>query len=324
MIVPTLARLIVREHIYSPIRGSVLALGRQTIAMTYEQTVSLFRQEGFSPSQDALRQLGVSHDQKTRERKSEYISDELFWGMLGVTNLSNMDVSGYEGADIIHNLNDPIPESLQEQFDFLVDGGTFDHLVDIKVAFQNCARMLRPGGRILQWNAASNGVGAAYVSFGPNLFYDYYTLNQFSDCKAYVAQLDDWGQLKDWDFYLLERSHALGNIRSGCIQLVVILAEKGLASTWDLVPIQAGYRDQETWEPYTRGEMTIKKSRRRPWTGRGEVEQKEGPGILRQALSWLRTKTPGSVRARIPLSMKNAASRAATPKDTGFRYVGRI
>ncbi len=46
MIVPTLARVIIREHCYKPIKGKVLLLGRQTISMTDKQTIELFKQEG--------------------------------------------------------------------------------------------------------------------------------------------------------------------------------------------------------------------------------------------------------------------------------------
>lgn len=325
MIVPTLAKLIVKEHLYKPIKGKVLSLGRQTIAMTYEEVIDLLKQERCLPSKEILSKLDISYDQETRERKCGYVSDKLFWELLEVTDLVNLDVSDYEGADIIHNLNEPIPESLQERFDFIIDGGTFDHLVDLRVAFQNCAKLLKSGGRIFQWNAASNGVGAAYISLGPNLFYDFYVLNQFNDCKVYIAEIDDWGQLEDWDFYLLERSHALGSIRSGRIQLVVVLAEKGELSSWNLVPIQAAYRDEELWAPYRNGEMALEKSNRKPWTGRGEVASVQRPGFLKQSLTWLRVRIPRSLKKKIPMKVKAVANNAISEKkSTGFRYIGRI
>jgi hypothetical protein len=109
MIVPTLARLIIREHLYKPIQGNVLTLGRQTIAMTYEQLIELSQQEGFLISEDDLKRITVSQDQKTRVGKGTgYISDDVFFSLFGIRQIHVMDVSDYEGADIIHNLNMPI------------------------------------------------------------------------------------------------------------------------------------------------------------------------------------------------------------------------
>ena len=191
MIVPTLARLIVREHLHKPLGSRVLCLGRQVPFMNYKQVIELLNQEGFTPTPESAEKAKASPDRDTREgRGTNFISDTGFYGMLGVEDLSVMDVSTYEGADTIHNLNLPVPESLYGQFDFIIDGGTFDHLFDIRVAFENVVKMLRPGGRVLQWNAASNFTGDGYLCFGPNLCYDYYTVNQFADCKVYVAEVD--------------------------------------------------------------------------------------------------------------------------------------
>jgi len=200
MIVPTLARMIVREHLHRSIRGKILTLGRQTIGMTYEQCIELLHQERFFPNEDMLKEITISVDQKTRGGKeSTYISDDVFFNMLGIKEFNVMDISNYERADIIHDLNVAVPASLIDQFDFIIDGGTFDHLVDIHTAFENVVKMLKPGGRVFQWNAASNFTGAAYISFGPDLFYDYYVLNQFADCKVYIAEVDSFGQPEFWD-----------------------------------------------------------------------------------------------------------------------------
>lgn len=268
MIVPTLARLLVREHLYKPIQGKVLTLGRQTISMTYEEAIELFQQEGYTPSQQALERLTIAHDKKTRVGKGRnYITDEVFFGLLGVKELFTMDVSSYEAADIVHDLNKPVPDSLREQFDFIIDGGTFDHLFDIRMSFENVVKMLKCGGRIFQWNAASNFTGVAYISFGPDLFYDFYVLNQFIDCKVYVVEVDSISQPEMWDFYEFEGTDQYSHIRSNRIQMVVVLAEKGPSSTWDKMPIQAQYRDEHLWQPYRTAQNVILSSGRKPWTG---------------------------------------------------------
>jgi len=179
-----------------------------------------------------------------------------------------MDVSAYEQSDILHNFNNPIPQSLYEQFDFIIDGGTFDHLFDVQTAFVNVVKLLKPGGRIFQWNAASNFTGAAYFSFGPDLFYDYYVVNQFADCKVYIAEGDQLVQPELWDIYEFGGSfNEYGHFRSSRIQMVIVLAEKAPDSTWDKIPVQAQYRDDSLWEPYRRGRERMLKSTRKSWKG---------------------------------------------------------
>ena len=264
MIIPTLARMIVREHLYKPIQGRLLTLGRQTIAMNYYQVQELFKQEGYSPHQDVINKLEVALDQSTRlGRGKGYISDQFFFELLGIKELYVLDVSKYEGCNIVHNLNKPVPDSFYGQFDFIIDGGTFDHLFDIKTCFENVVRMLKPNGRIFQWNAASNFSGAAYISFGPDLFYDFFVLNQFADCKVYIAEVDSFAQKENWDLYEFQGLYEYDHFLSSRIQMVVVLAEKSPQSTCYRFPVQAQYRDDFLWEPYKGGKARIDLSTRK-------------------------------------------------------------
>lgn len=335
MIVPTLARLIVREHLYKPIRGKVLTLGRQTITMTYEQTIELFRQEGYVPPLEVTEGIVINHDQKTRVGKkgTNFITDDVFFGLLGVKELTVIDVSEYEGATILHDLNKPIPQSLYEQFDFIIDGGTFDHMFDIRTAFENVVKMLKIGGRIFQWNAASNFTGAAYISFGPDLFYDYYVLNQFVDCKVYVAEVDTLSQRELWDFYEFEGRDEYSHLRSERIQMIVVLAEKGTSSTWDRMPIQVQYRDAYLGEPYRTGKRLIQESERQPLIGRGgltlqeqrEQEQRDSHDLKQLLLIQLKGIIPDKWKRRIPQMLKTLVYTLLEEKKIdGYRYVGRI
>lgn len=327
MLVPSLARMIVREHKFKPITGTLLCLGRQTIAMTYGQALELFEQEGWKVSPEILRNTGVEVDSNTRMGKgTEFISDRLFFQMLGVTDLHVMDVSKYEGADIIHDLNVPVPDSLVDYADFIIDGGTFDHLLNIPTAFANVVKMLKPKGRVFQWNAASNYTGAAYVSFGPDLFYDYYVLNHFADCKIYLAEVDGVVQKESWDMYefVPTETGVFGHFRSGMIQMVVVLAEKGLASTHDKVPIQAFYRDEERWAPYREGEKLIAQSKRPSLaSGKTGLTLKTQPDSRRSRLTKsLREQGLGATFVRI---LKHPfAIRRPTGSPVGFNHIGRI
>ncbi len=246
MINLSLAKLIIREHLRKPIKGKVLTLGRQTIGMTIVEAVELMRKEGCKIDFSSVG-TEQGYDSFTRGGwgKHHYITDITFFGLLGIKDLSSMDVTDYEQATIIQNLNEPVPTALHDKFDFIIDGGTFDHLFDIRTAFENVVRMLRPDGRVFHWDAASNFTGASYLSFSPDLFYDYYTTNDFVDCKVYIAEIDKLSQENDWDFYEFDGAGAYAHFISPRIQMVVVIAEKGELSAYDKMPIQAQYRETQ-------------------------------------------------------------------------------
>lgn len=303
MIYPTLARLIVREHLYKPLHGKVLLLGRQKIPMSYEEALKLFQQEGCTPV--PLKEEDITINLQTRGATAQdFMSDTTFFKMLGVTDLVSIDISDFESPDILHNLNYPVPESLHGQFDFIVDGGTFDHFVDIRVALENVVRMLNTGGRIFQWNAASNFTGSAYISFGPDFFYDYYVLNQFADCKVYLAEVDNGSQGQLWDFYEFEGAEKSGHFVTPRIVMTLVLAEKGPSSTWDNLPVQAQYRDDNLWGPYRAAQVEMAKSGRKPLMG-------SGPGQTLETWEYRRKKTSPVARA---------GQMASSVKEKGLRW----
>lgn len=59
-------------------------------------------------------------------QKAKYAGD-LFQGW-GVAKLDVTDVSDFEGANILHDLNQPVDTRLHGVYDCVVDGGTLEHL----------------------------------------------------------------------------------------------------------------------------------------------------------------------------------------------------
>lgn len=331
MIVPSLARMLVRECVYKPITGKVLILGRQTIAMTYEQLIELLKQEKFPIADQVLKEVKMKYDSQTRIGKNtNYISDEVFFNLLGIKEFNVMDVSKYEGADIIHNLNEPIPAALENQFDFIIDGGTFDHLLDLRVAFENVVKLLKVGGRIFQWNAASNFTGAAYISLGPDFFYDFYLLNKFIDCKVYIAAVDSFGQSELWDLYEFS-GNEYGYFHSKRILMTLVISEKGLDSTSNRIPIQAQYRDEHLRQAYMDRQKIISLSGRKSYQGsrfgvrvsKSKTNTLKGALINRAALkyqenglAWIFKRCLNELSVFIKTHIRK--------EIPGYRYVGKI
>lgn len=307
---PTLARMIVREHLYKPITGRVLCLGRQTIGITYEQFVELLKQENYLVSNDVLDSTKSEHDNQTRvgKKNSDFISDKVFFDLLGIKQVRSMDVSTYEKADIIHDLNKPIPKNLEGQFDFIIDGGTFDHLFDLRTAFENVVKMLKVGGKVFQWNAASNFAGDTYLSFGPDFFYDYYVLNKFADCKVYLAEVDvRGGQKEQWDIYEFVGTK-YRYFYSKRVVMVIVLAEKGPSSTYSRMPVQLQYRDAHLKQEYEDNQKIISLSARRSYRGSARTKIKALANKIRnrivREIGYLGTSEEKVIQ--------------------GYRYVGKI
>lgn len=111
---------------------------------------------------------------------TETVDSYDFFLVLGFKDVKALDISEYEGANIIFDLNssDIYPE-ICNRFDYIVDGGTFEHVFNIPNAFINITKMLKVGGKIIHWVPANNFINHGFYSFSPTLFIDYYEANNF-------------------------------------------------------------------------------------------------------------------------------------------------
>ncbi|MDA0990567.1 MAG: methyltransferase domain-containing protein [Verrucomicrobia bacterium] len=91
--------------------------------------------------------------------------------MLGARDLHVMDVSDYEGADTLQDLNQPIPESLKSRFDVVCDGGSLEHVFNVPTALRNYMDMVVPGGSLFIHTPANSCCGHGFYQFSPDLFY---------------------------------------------------------------------------------------------------------------------------------------------------------
>ena len=274
MICDSILRMLAREHLHKPITGHVLTLGKQTIGLTLHEAIDILNEEGV-----VLNDVNIAYaknlnlDESTRYgQNNNFLTDKALFSLLGIRHLSAMDVSTYENAEIIHNLNLPIPDNLLDSFDFIIDGGTFDHLFDLKTAFANITKLLKKSGRVFMWNGASNYTGVAYMSFAPDLFRDYFLINNYDDCKVYLAEVSRQAQEKKWNIYHYLRGRkykdGMDPFHTIFLMMTVVIAEKGINSTTDKLPVQCFYRDDDQWSPYLQSEDHFTKSNRPVYQGK--------------------------------------------------------
>ncbi|MFL5780382.1 MAG: methyltransferase domain-containing protein [Thermoleophilaceae bacterium] len=91
--------------------------------------------------------------------------------LLGAHEVRALDVSAYEGADIVHDLNEPVPAELEGRFDVVFDGGSLEHVFDVAAALRNYMRMVRVGGRLIVATMADNHCGHGFYQLSPELFF---------------------------------------------------------------------------------------------------------------------------------------------------------
>jgi len=96
---------------------------------------------------------------------------ENFLHILGSKDPQSMDASDYEQATIVHDLNQPIPQELQQKFDAVIDGGTLEHVFNFPVAVRNAMEMTKVGGRLFLFTPGNNFMGHGFYQFSPELLY---------------------------------------------------------------------------------------------------------------------------------------------------------
>jgi SAM-dependent methyltransferase len=109
--------------------------------------------------------------EKFRVAGAECAFAEPFFEALGATQIDSLDYSDFEGAHMIHNLNQPIPSDWEKKCDVVYDGGTLEHVFNFPQALRNSMELLREGGRLFIHTCANNLCGHGFYQFSPELFY---------------------------------------------------------------------------------------------------------------------------------------------------------
>ena len=97
-------------------------------------------------------------------------ADKVFT-MLGTRTLDVMDVSAYEGANVIHDLNEPINAEFHEQYDLVFDSGTLEHIFNCTTGLRCYMDMLKVGGSMIICSPGNNWMGHGFYQLGPDFFY---------------------------------------------------------------------------------------------------------------------------------------------------------
>lgn len=258
-------KLLEKENQHKPITGTFASIGVQTVHASVEEIVEL------APRFAGKKTASLVSESATRHASGTITDRDLISGLFDV-NYSTIDRSSYEGASIILDLNKPVPVEFHNRFDFVYSGGSLDNLFDPATMLVNCANLLKPGGRFLSYDAAQGLIGA-YLQITPEWLYSWFAANRWADCQIRVLHQESQGPSRfkyetslynwspnfmrnpDFNYYAASLTHC-------GIQYVTCIAEKGSASTSNVLPTQLQYIDEDSVD-WTQMENSYELSKRR-------------------------------------------------------------
>ena len=155
--------------------SSILILGRQSCNMTDADLLNLQKSYGICKISKSERLL-----------KYRSYADQFFFHYLGVKELKIMDNSDYQGANIIHDLNCPITDDLNESFDAVVDGRTLEHISNFPVAISNSMKMLKMRRNLFIFSMTNNHCGHGFYQFSPEIVFRVFHRKYGFETKAVI------------------------------------------------------------------------------------------------------------------------------------------
>ena len=240
-------RFLALEHKRLPFQGRLLTLGRQCVYATLAETQKLLSAEGVDvASLPSDMQLGTNIPSWCGTPMERFTSDVVFFRLLGVSDVQALDCNDFEGAEIIADLNLPVSRELESSFDVIIDGGTSEHVFDIRQCLMNIASMLKPGGRIVHMSPSNNYANHGFYQISPTLFVDYYKENGFDEVRTYVANQvlrgDEAAYLDLYHFQAARQPQLMMSTDRRRI-LTICVARKGVQSSVDRIPVQSVYQE---------------------------------------------------------------------------------
>jgi SAM-dependent methyltransferase len=141
--------------------GRVLTIGRQNLQLTPRDLDRLAREFKFN----AADLIG------TKPGSALTYIEPVFENLLKAASVESLDVSTYEGATHVHDMNAPLPERFHSQYDTILEAGSLEHIFNLPTALKNLMQAVKVGGSIFIQTPANNYFGHGFYQFSPELFY---------------------------------------------------------------------------------------------------------------------------------------------------------
>jgi|LakMenEpi03Aug12_release.lakeMendotaPanAssembly.Ray.scaffolds.fasta_scaffold44716_5 hypothetical protein len=162
--------------------NSLLCLGNQSVAFFLEDICSLNLSNFQKKNLEYLKEDIKDISSNTAFSKS-YIN-KLFFKILGISVIKSIDISKYQNADYLYDLNEiKPPKKLKKKFDCILDGSTIEHVFNTFNVLKNINFFLKKGGYIIHITGVNNMPKDGFYQFHPEFFLDFYSFNNFKIIK---------------------------------------------------------------------------------------------------------------------------------------------
>jgi hypothetical protein len=167
----------------------------------YRKSVTLGRQHFFASREDVVKHAGIAGFSKENVQSHDFSEQfsEPFFKFLGSEVIDSLDFSDYEGAKIVFDMNNPLPQHLHNQYSVVFDGGTLEHVFNFPQSIKNCMQMVETGGHFISITPANNQMGHGFYQFSPELFFRIFSKeNGFEVVKLFLNTSSPKGSFGAW------------------------------------------------------------------------------------------------------------------------------
>ena len=175
------------------INGITFLLAARAAGVSFARTAMIGRQSLHITAthlNDRLRRFGMTkiRDTKTLLAAEQGYSEPLL-KLIGAESVTSFDASPYEGASVVHDMNQPVAHEHHDHYSVVIDGGSLEHVFNFPQAMRNCMMMIAPGGHFLGITPANNLFGHGFYQFSPELFYRVFSAETgFAVERMYVVE----------------------------------------------------------------------------------------------------------------------------------------
>lgn len=188
----------------------ILTLGVQDCYFSFSDIISFFKKHNINYEKISHMDIQLTDGFKwvnKNEKKfyEKFIHQKTLFQLLGFKkeNIFSLDVSDYENPNFNHDMNLLVPEKLCNKFDFIFDGGTMEHVFDIKQFMENIHLMLKANGIIYHDNPC-HILNHGFYNFNFEFYSDFYLTNFYKDIYLKYCLYPNHPFLMDKYYYEFE------------------------------------------------------------------------------------------------------------------------
>lgn len=253
--------------------GIKLLLHARQLDVNFRKVLTIGRQILFLKEKELSHMLGQAGLMEAYKKGPFPVNShaEPFLSLLGAEVTDSLDVSAYEGATLIHDLNRPLPGELRSRYTLVIDGGSLEHVFNFPGAIKSCMDLIEIEGYYIGITPANNFLGHGFYQFSPELYYRIFSHSNGFEVKKMYLYCDRKGAsiYEVLDPLELKQRVILSN--SEPTFLFVIAQKRAQKEVFEIAPQQSDY-EHVVWKKQPGGAPVAKG--RQPGSKWGKLKQR--------------------------------------------------